>query len=222
VVTLPLPGLASIRNPVAVGGGGDPERPEEVRRYAPRSVLTFGRAVSADDYETVAAQAPGVSRASAAWGWDADEQRALVLVYVGDDAPAVKAARVALAGAADPNRPFLVRLATAVPLSLSLSVLLAPAYDAAPVVKAVRAALLDADAGLFGAAAVRIGGPVLTSQIYAACLQVAGTQAVHELRFYLGSGETRQPDEGYRHDPGEGQFFQLAESDLEVSAHAST
>jgi hypothetical protein len=30
-----------------------------VRTYAPRAVLTFGRAVSADDYEAIAAQAPG-------------------------------------------------------------------------------------------------------------------------------------------------------------------
>ena len=40
------------------------------RRTRPASVLTFGRAISADDYETVAALAPGVARARAYWTWD--------------------------------------------------------------------------------------------------------------------------------------------------------
>ena len=64
----PQPGLSAIRNPVAPGGGADPDPPEQIRRYAPRSVLTFGRAVSGDDYETIAAQTPGVRRARAVLG----------------------------------------------------------------------------------------------------------------------------------------------------------
>jgi hypothetical protein len=65
-----LPGLKAIRNPVPVGGGADPDLPDRIRRHAPRSVLAFGRAISGDDYETVAAQAPGVARARAYWVWD--------------------------------------------------------------------------------------------------------------------------------------------------------
>ena len=57
----PQPNLASLQNPVAVSGGADPQAPADVRANAPASVLTFGRAISADDYETIAAQVPGVT-----------------------------------------------------------------------------------------------------------------------------------------------------------------
>ena len=52
--------------------------PETLRRLAPRSVLTFGRAISGDDYAAVAAAAPGVTRAAASWAWDPAEQRPAV------------------------------------------------------------------------------------------------------------------------------------------------
>src|SRR5439155_1632864 len=78
VIVDPLPDLKAIRNPVPVGGGADPDPPDHIRRYAPRSVLTFDRAVSGDDYETIAAQSPGVARARAYWAWSADEQRTVV------------------------------------------------------------------------------------------------------------------------------------------------
>src|SRR5207237_6648540 len=92
----PRPNVRAVRNPVPVGGGADPDPPEQIRRYAPRSVMTFGRAVSGLDYETIAAQTPGVARARVYWSWDASEQRNLVKVYVGDDGVAVTAASQAL------------------------------------------------------------------------------------------------------------------------------
>src|SRR5947199_305422 len=84
VLTQAWPNLKAIRNPVTVGGGADPDSAKQIRQYAPQSVLTFGRAVSADDYETIAAQAPGVARARAYYTWNADQQRSLVTIYVGD------------------------------------------------------------------------------------------------------------------------------------------
>jgi Baseplate J-like protein len=122
VIVKPYPNLKSIRNPVAVGGGADPDPPEQIRRYAPRSILTFGRAVSGDDYETIAAQTPGVARAKAYWNWDVEEQRTLVLVYVGDDLSAVENTIIALKNSADPNRPILVKPATKIPIQIDLSV----------------------------------------------------------------------------------------------------
>ena len=109
-------------------------------------MLTFGRAVSGDDYAAVAALAPGVTRAAAVWAWDADEQRSLVHVYVGDDDGAVMAARTALAEQADPNRPIVVIPATRRPVSLELTLRVDPAYVADDVVTAARAALVG---GLF-------------------------------------------------------------------------
>ena len=98
-ISQPQLNLASVQNPVAVSGGADPQAPADVQANAPASVATFGRAISATDYERIAAQAPGVSRAAAYWTFDKAEQRTLVTVYVGDGDAAVAAAEAALAGA---------------------------------------------------------------------------------------------------------------------------
>jgi hypothetical protein len=205
VVLQPQPNLKAVRNPVAVGGGADPDPPDQIRRYAPQSALTFGRAISADDYETIAAQAPGVARARSYWAWNPDQQRALVAIYVGDDANAVKAAQTAIALADDPNRPVVVKLATPVPAALTMTLLIDPKYDSTVVTAGVRSALIDPLSGLFGTS-LRIGQTLYDSQIYKACLSVAGAVAVHGLQF--------EPDGAERHFPGESGFFQLADGDL--------
>jgi Baseplate J-like protein len=172
----PQPNLASVHNPVAVWGGADAQSPADVRQNAPSSVLTFGRAISADDYVTVAALAPGVTRASATWSWDEAHQRALVKVYVGDDAGAAASAQAALAGAEDPNRPVKVVQATAVPLVVSGTLLVSPAYVLADV-GAAAVASLDA---LFGPQTMAIGQPLYASQVESALL-VPGAVALHGL-----------------------------------------
>jgi hypothetical protein len=187
----PRPGLRAIVNPVPVGGGADPDPPEQIRRYAPRSVLTFGRAVSGDDYETVAVQTPGVRRARVYWSWDGPSQRSVVKVFVGDDAAAVAAARTALHAFADPNRPVLVELAAPVYPDLSLTVEVDPAYDAGAVAAAVNGALNDPLAQPFGSEVVQIGQTVYDSHIYDACLRVPGVTAVRGLRFGIWVEEAR-------------------------------
>ena len=217
VIVQPQPNLKAIHNPVPVGGGADPDPPQQIRRYAPRSVLTFGRAVSGDDYETIAAQAPGVARARSYWAFDPNEQRALVTVYVGDDDSAVHAANIALAGAADPNRPVKVLPAVAIPIKLSFTLSIDPAYLAPDVVTTTTAALLDADTGLFGINAIRIGQSVYQSQIDATCLSVPGTRALHNLHFSIDRGAGFKEETGFRYDPGEGGFFQLQSDNLIIT-----
>jgi hypothetical protein len=213
VILQPQPGLKAIRNPVQVGGGSDPDSPTKVRQLAPQSVLTFNRAVSVDDYETIAAQAPGVTRAKAAFAFDATEQRPRVKIWVGDNAAAVTAARSAIAAAADPNRPPAIELATQMVISLSLTLVLDPRRDAPTVLKAVHDALLDPDKGLLGVNVVEIGQAFFDSQIFAACLAVPGVQAVHSYRF---SGDPTPLKSAFsvcqcehRHDPGDGAYFFL-------------
>src|SRR5262249_57393834 len=119
----------SLRNPVPPGGGADPDPPAKIKTLAPRSVMTFGRAVSLDDYEVVAGSAPGVTRAKAAYGFDAVAQRPSVTVWVGDDARAVAAAQAALVAGADPNRPVNVTPATRLESVLSLTYVRDPRFD---------------------------------------------------------------------------------------------
>jgi hypothetical protein len=222
VVAKPLPRIKGIRNPVAVGGGSDPDPPDQLRRYAPRSILTFGRAVSADDYEAIAATAPGVARARSYWSFDPGEQRAMVTLYVGDDEAAVPAARTALAAADDPNRPVDVRLATVIPVTLDLTLALDRRRVPEQVVAAVTAALVDPDTGLFGQHTVRIGQSVYTSAINAACIDTPGVVAVHGLVLQADRGAGPQPEPGPRFDPGEGAFFRLPPTELTIHQAAAT
>ncbi len=193
VVLKPQSGLQSIRNPVAVGGGADPDPPAKLRRLAPRSVLTFNRAVSADDYEVIAAQAPGVARAKAALAFDSVEQRPRVTVWVGDDAGAVAATRTAIASAADPNRFPAVLLAKRVQINLTVSLVIDPRRNDQSVLDAVRVAVLDPDKGLLGLNVLDIGQSIYDSQLYAACVAVPGVLAVKRLEF-SSAGSPKQLD----------------------------
>ncbi|HEX2039848.1 MAG TPA: baseplate J/gp47 family protein [Acidimicrobiales bacterium] len=218
VVMTPQPKLKGFRNPVAVGGGGDPDPPERIARNAPRSVLTFGRAVSSDDYAVVAAEAPGVARARSYWSWDAEAQRGLVVLYVGDDGAAVSSARTAVAAAADPNRPVSVRQALPVPVRLSLAVRVDRDRQPAAVTAGVHAALADPDTGLLGTRGVRIGRSLYTSEVHETCFDVPGVLAVHDLHIEADHGAGMVLHTGARVDPGEGRFLRLAPADLLVTA----
>jgi predicted phage baseplate assembly protein len=192
VVLQPQPGLASIHNPVAPTGGADADPPDKVRKLAPRSVMTFNRAVSLDDYEVIAASAPGVRRAKAAFSFDAAAQRPSVNIWVGDDAGAVAATQAALAATADPNRPVVVTKALQIETFVTLTYLRDPKYVDATVKGSLQAELLDPDKGLFGINAVGIGQAFYDSQIYAACLAVPGVKAVNNLQFSPVIGEAQQ------------------------------
>lgn len=217
VIDKPYPNLKSLKNPVAVGGGADPDPPEQIRRYAPRSVMTFGRAISGDDYQVIAAQAPGVTRTQAVWSFDADEQRSAVKIHVGDDAAAADSARTAIAATADPHRHVLVVAATPVPITLSLRLVIDPLHLPPDIVAAATAALLDDDRGVFGKRRLGIGEPVFDSQIDAACLGCEGALAVHEIKFAIN----QFVDATERHAPGEGAFYRLDAFALSISTEVT-
>ena len=196
----PQANLASIENPVAVTPGADPEPAGAVRSAAPESVTTFGRAISAGDYEQIAAGALGVARTAAVWTFDATQQRALVTVYVGDDADAATAAAAALAAEEDPRRPITVLAATPTPISLSATLVVDARYDADGVLAAATAAVADPSTGVFAPDRMRIGALLYRSTV-AAALSVAGVIAIHQLLLLGGEQDV--------FDPGAGGFFTL-------------
>jgi baseplate J-like protein len=205
----PQQNLSSIRNPVGVWGGADAEQPQNVRDDAPKSVLTFGRAISGDDYETVAALAPSVARARAYWTWDAASQRCVVKVYVGDDAGAATSARSALAGAEDPNRPVTVVQATPIAVVVNCTLLVAPNRVAADVAAVATTAL----EGLFGPDSMTIGRRLYTSAVESALL-VPGVDAVHGLAVTAGGSDIFTDEPVGWADAGEGSFFTLSTSTI--------
>jgi hypothetical protein len=213
------PGLKAILNPIVVGGGADPDPPSRIRTLAPRSVLTFGRAVSADDYEVIAAQAPGVARAKSAWSYDPQTQKAQPLIYVGDDDNAVDAARKAITLAADPNRPFTVRKARKIRFRLTLTVIKAAEFATDPVRDAVKALLCDPDNGWFGSGRVGISETFYRSQIEAAALTAPGAAAIHDVSFFVFIGGDT-PLTGPKFDPGVDAFFFLQPEDLTIEVES--
>lgn len=58
-------GVQSVTNNVAASGGTDPESIDSMRISIPRSIKTLNRAVTVDDYASLALQVPGVVRAYA-------------------------------------------------------------------------------------------------------------------------------------------------------------
>lgn len=219
--------LAAIHNPVAVAGGADPQSPADVKTNAPASVFSFGRAISAVDYEVVASQAAGVSRAKAYWTFDADTQRTLVKIYVNDDAGGVATASQALAGADDPNRPVSVTAAQAIDVRVACTLIVAAERVVDDVVAAATAAFCDPDSGAFSPSQMGIGQWLYRSHVEAA-LSVPGVVAVHQLTVTWTAAARpplllaifRRLDQVA--DPGEGGFFELLPADLTISGVQSS
>jgi hypothetical protein len=223
-VLTPAPGLKGFRNPLPPTGGADADPPERLRTLAPRSVLTLNRVVSIDDFAIVAATAGGVTQAAASFAFDPLSQRPVATVWVAGDDGAVASALAALAGAGAPLRNVRVLAATPVPATLAVTYLRDPRYADADVLAALRAALIDPDAGLFPAHAPGIGVAVYDSQIAAACLAVPGVAAVqsiafapfHRRRFY-DRRLVRAGPPSLRHAPGAGNYFTVPDDAQHLS-----
>jgi hypothetical protein len=216
------PNLASVQNPVPLSGGEDPQSPTDVKTNAPASVFTFGRAISADDYEVVASQAAGVTRAKAYWTFDADEQRTLVKIYVNNDSGGVQSAGQALAGSDDPNRPVSVVAAPPISLSLSCTLVVAANQVLDDVVAAATAAVTDPVAGAFSPAQMGIGQWLYRSHVEQA-LSVEGVLGVHQLAVTWSQALPpplmliflRELDDTA--DPGEGGYFELLPANVNIT-----
>jgi hypothetical protein len=213
VLAKSFPGLQSVVNPVAVAGGSDPDPTSLIRQYAPRSVLTFGRAVGVFDYQAIAAGAPGVSMASAQWSWDASNQRAGVMVYVAGKPNVVPSVQALLTASGDPNRPVSAVPATGIPVTLTLRLIVIAGVDLTALEANVTSALCDPATGVFSPPQIAIGQPLFDSNIEPVLQTVPGVIAVASSTFAFGG----TIDPGPLHNPGEGCFFSLAVSDLNLS-----
>jgi hypothetical protein len=231
VIQSPQPGLKALRNPLQPTGGADADDPSRLTTLAPQSVLTFGRAVAKDDYVAIALTA-GADKAAAAYVFDPISQRPKVTLWVAGDANAVASAKQAVLAAAMPGRGLDVETATPVAMTLSLTFLCDSTLDAPAIETALTAALTDPDAGLFGQRVIGIGQVIYDSQIEAACLKVAGVQAVHNLSFASDSGSAgigpfrprrrvrlaivrpANTCSGHSYIPGAGKFFTIEQLTL--------
>ena len=220
VIAQSYPGLQTIVNPVSVSGGSDPDPAALLKQYAPRSVLAFNRAVSVFDYQALAAQAPGVTMATANWSWDAVNLRACVTVYVAGEDNVATSVQALLSAEGDQNRPVTVLPAKQMTVTLTMTLVITAGWDSDAIKANLTSALCDPISGLFSPPQIGIGQSLFDSMIEAACLTVPGVVGIQSSQFTVNG----VADSGPLHSPGEGAYFSLNPSDFsptttEVSAN---
>jgi len=178
-------GLLSVVNPLPASGGADPEPVEAARRNAPRTVRTFGRAVSLRDFEDLVTATGEVAKAQATWVWDG-LGRAIHVTVAAQGGAAFSAAdlkRLAatLTAARDPNHQL--RIANHVPVDIVVRARIAveASRKRADVAGAARAALVDE----LSFDRLELGRPVHLSDAFRVLQGVLGVEYVDvdELRF---------------------------------------
>ncbi len=184
----------------------DAEDAEGIRTYAPRQAMFLGRAVSILDFQAVVSAYPGVIAAKVAWAWATRGQRPVVRVwYIGAESLVPKI-RERLEGVSDPNTPFEVGVADAVPIDLALTVDIDPDRVDEEVEAAVTAALADRTTGLLCYERIGIGTRLRFSRIRAMAQGVPGVLSVRLRWKELGSEDVAT---GQSVAPGQGRYFDL-------------
>lgn len=173
-------GLKAAVNPVAAAGGTDAEGPDTIRRNAPISVLTLGRAVSVRDYADFARSFAGIAKAHALWV-PYGPSHGMHLTVAGDQGAEIAADGrkmrdlvAALRAAGDPLIALTVQSYRVATFWLKARLKRAPDALAEKVFDAVRAALR----ARFAFAPRDFGQPVSLSEVIACMQACAGVVAV--------------------------------------------
>lgn len=199
----PIKGVIAVRNPVAAAGGDDAQPASQVRTYAPRSALLFGRAVSIKDMQALAAGQPGVRHVQAQWCWDAQMQLPTVRVWYIGPASLAPGITASLRAATAPSTPITAISAQPIPATLIVDVRVDRQYQI-PLVKAEVVAALTAPAtGLLSPERIGVGTPLYRSVVLAEILAVPGVSSVDGL-IWRGA-----PFDAYGYLPGHGAWFQV-------------
>jgi len=167
-------GLAAAANPVAAEGGADPETLAMARESAPRTVRTFGRAVSLRDFEDLVTASGEIAKAYATFVWDGLD-RAIHLTVAGQGGAVLsdQARRdlgEILKTARDPNHRLLIANHVKVFVTLEAGVAVHPDYDRDLVLDQVRAAVLAA----LSFDTLRLGQPLHLSDLVRIMQDVPG------------------------------------------------
>lgn len=185
-------GLEEATNPLAAEGGADAESLEDARENAPRTVRTFGRAVSLRDFEDIVTESGEVAKAHATWVWDGLD-RAVHLTIAGQDggtfsADARRDMGLALDRARDPNHRMSIDNYTRVFVELEAGIAVDPDHDE----DAVIAAAHDAVVAALSFERLRLGQSLHLSDVYRILQDVDGVVFVDidKFQFKAPSGFT--------------------------------
>jgi len=207
-VARPVKGLSSVRNPVGAYGGADAEPTDQLRRYAPRSALLLGRAVSLADLEAAAAGTEGVRSVRAEWRWNLFRQRPVAQIYYIGDAALDELITQRLRGLTEPDTPIDVTRANPLSRTLAIQITVNPTYLEDDVLARVRALLMDPLIGLLAPERIGIGLALFRSRIYEFVADVPGADAVADLQL------NNAPFANWGISPGAGNYFDFQNGSL--------
>lgn len=201
------PRILSCTNPLPAAGGMEPETAEQIRRRAPQAFLTQERAVTMQDYATVAEMNSQIDEAVATLRWTGSWYTVFVTAEpkcAGNLSSALQKSltrninRYRLAG-----QDIQLESPEYVSLEIELTVCVDPAYFRSDVEQSLlevlgSGVLPNGQTGLFYPDSFRFGQTVYLSPIYAAARRVAGVESVSATVFepqgvrtrrYLAAGE---------------------------------
>jgi hypothetical protein len=197
----PVKGLKSVRSPVLPYGGADEEPADSLQKFAPRSALMLGRAVSLADLEAATASYAGVRAVAAEWRWSSELQVPAAHVWYLADGDLTALILAYLRSLTQPNTPIQVERAVASVATLSIQLTHDPKRFEDDVLSDARTALMDVDTGLLPPERLGIGKPLFRSRLFEFLLDVTGVVSVTGLTF------NSLPITKYGVKPGAGQYF---------------
>lgn len=197
----PVKGLKSVRSPVSPYGGADEEPSNSLQKFAPRSALLLGRAVSLADLEAAAASYAGVRAVAAEWRWSSELQVPAAHVWYLADGDLTSLILSYLRGLTQPNTPIQVERAVASVATLSIQLTHDPKRFEDDVLSNARIALMDVDRGLLPPERLGIGKPLFRSRLFEFLLEVTGVVSVTGLTF------NSTPFTNYGVKPPAGYYF---------------
>jgi hypothetical protein len=209
-IVLDDPGQAdaveSLRNPLPARGGTDPESLERVRLDAPAAFTTLERAVTPEDYATIAQRHPEVQRAQATMRWTGSWRTVYLTVDRLGARPVDADFEATLRTHLEPYRmaghDLEIDGPRFVALELELEVCVEAGYFRSDVANALLEALgsrtlPDGRRGHFHPDNFTFGQPVFLSPIVAAAAAVPGVRDVQVLTFErLGVPSRKAIDDG--------------------------
>lgn len=197
--------ITKVRNLLPATGGTDPEPVSEVRRRAPQEMRRWLlRAITADDYATLAARTTGIQRAAGDLRWTGSWYEAQVALDPVEAGVAPAWLRDKVRESLYPYRrighDLAVTSARQVPLSLVLGVAVEPDHVVGHVLRDLRrrlgtGRLPDGRLAFFHPDNLTFGTPVRVSQIVAVAAAVPGVRYVEVTtlqRLFGDPGEARE------------------------------
>ncbi|HSE34287.1 MAG TPA: hypothetical protein VLA93_22125 [Pyrinomonadaceae bacterium] len=179
----PVKGLKSVRSPVPPYGGADEEPADSLQKFAPRSALLLGRAVSLADLEAATASYAGVRAVATEWRWSSELQVPAAHVWYLADGDLTELILGYLRGLTQPNTPIQVERAVASVATLSVQLTHDPKRFEDEVLSNARTALMDVETGLLPPERLGIGKPLFRSRLFEFLLTLTGVVSVTGLTF---------------------------------------